>query len=156
MGDVLWWGFIGIVFFGGAIAAVFQWCGEAVLAAFEWLCGRKKAKLRAALKAKQAELEAVTAERDRYLTALTSGTNGSNPDAAKIAELAEQTRTALDDRSELMDIVSRVQSQDLAYPQLPKALADDIAGVLGRYRSRLALREDRTPVTVPKRKEERK
>lgn len=86
------------------------------------------------------EVETLQRENDRLNELLTSAM-GSGPDGPRVAELVEQARTALDDRSELMDLVTQVQSTDRAVPQLPQELRDQIDQVLVRYRSRLADRD---------------
>jgi hypothetical protein len=107
--------------------------------------GRRK---NAALKAK---LDAATEENSRLENLLTSATQtlgGSGADGAEIAGLVAQARTAVDDRAELMDLLSQVQATDNAVPQLPQELHDAIADVLGRYRSRLATRAIDSPLVA--------
>jgi hypothetical protein len=95
------------------------------------LSGRRaNQKLRGELKASKAELTCMHSLVSNAFRAL--GGNGT-PD---VAALAEQARSALNDRAVALDLLNQVQAADRAYPQLPQELRDDIDQALLRLRAR--------------------
>jgi hypothetical protein len=106
------------------------------------LDGRRKT---AVLKAKLAAADTENGRLENLLTSATQTLGGSSAEGAEIAGLVAQARTAVDDRAELMDLLSQVEATDTAVPQLPQKLSDAITDVLGRYRSRLANRQREVP-----------
>lgn len=98
------------------------------------LSGRRaNQKLRGELKATKAELGRV-----HELVKNTSRALDSGRGAGDVGALAEQARSALDDRAHVLDLLSQIQATDRAWPQLPQELRDDIDQALLRLRARSA------------------
>lgn len=109
------WILIGLFVFGGSIAeffgSFFSHLGPA-------LSGRGKNK------ALKAEIKYLKRENSTLRGLMES--KGAHPNAL----------TAMTHEAELVDIVSRVQATDEAWPQIPLALRNDIDRSLERYRHR--------------------
>jgi hypothetical protein len=101
------------------------------------LSGRRaNQRLRGELKATKAALKHLRAQAPDA-RALESGAASGD-----VAALAKQLRAALDDRTRALELLSRVEATDQAWPQLPKSLRTDIDAALAQLRTRSASSAD--------------
>ncbi len=101
------------------------------------LSGRRtNAKLRAKVKAADAENQNLRNLMQNTTLALSAG-SGASQQATEVAALAEQARKALEDRAVLLDLLAQVRATDRAWPQLPEDLVTDINYALDAMRPSL-------------------
>ena len=98
------------------------------------LSGRRaNTKLRAKVKATEAENKNLRELMQNTTLALSAGSGGSQQ-AGEVSALAEQARKALEDRSVLLELLSQVRASDRVWPQLPDELIKDISYALDTMR----------------------
>ena len=70
--------------------------------------------------------------------------NNTSIDGSKIGKLAGQARDALDDNTDLLNLLHQIHAADCTYPQLAQPIRDHLDDIIGRHRNR------RTPLAAAK------